>query len=132
MEQLEFEFVGRDFRTDAPSCAAGTRLVDVPARSRLRLAVDFMPQMFRLRTVLVRQAVRDWNGGGVIRYRAILLPFGDSGGRLKYAAGAFSHILAKDDTAGRRGTAELLALRDGHWHEVEGETSMPEPASDSA
>lgn len=117
--QLEFEFVGRNFQEDAPSCTAGTLLAAAPAQSRLRLAVEFAPKMFEVGTALVCQGTREWRDGSVIRYRAVLLPFGDNAGRLKYAAGAFSHVLAKDDTSAARGAVELFSLRDGRWHPVE-------------
>jgi hypothetical protein len=126
-EQLEFEFVGREFQKDAPSCVAGTRLAAVPVRSRLRFAVDFMPRMFELGAALVCHGIRTWRDDSAIRYRALLLPFADNAGRPKYAAGAFSHVLAKRDISAQDGAVEALAFRDGRWYPIE-EAALAKPS----
>jgi hypothetical protein len=116
---LEFEFVGRGFHEDAPSCVAGTRLAAVPDRSRLRLATDVLPPMFERQTAILSQGILAWGDGRAVRFRAIALPFCDSSGKLKYGFGAFSHLLAEVPPEHPPGTTEIRAFRDGTWHPLD-------------
>lgn len=118
-DRLEFEFVGGSFHEDAPSCVAGTRLDSVPYRSRLRFATELVAKMFELRTAIISHGIFVWSNTENIRYRTIIFPFSDNAGALKYAVGAFSHVLTTDGAAAQPGTTGLLAFRSGHWHAIE-------------
>lgn len=113
---LEFEFVGRGFQEDAPSCAAGTRLASVPSRSRLYLATEILALVFERQTAILSQGMLAWGDRQTIRFRTIALPFCDTSGRLKYGFCAFSHLLADGPPASPSGAAEMRAFRDGTWH----------------
>lgn len=118
-DSLEFEFVGRNFHHDAPLCVAGTHLASIPHRSRLYLATDLLPKMFEQQTAIIFQGILAWSNVGTIRFRTIALPFGDIVGKLKYAVGAFSHILTQDSPAHQLDATELFAFREGAWLRIE-------------
>ncbi len=114
-DALEFEFVGDKFLADAPSCAAGTRLGAVPVPSCLSVATGPMPTMFALGTAVIAVGSRGWRERGVLRFRVIALPFGDSAGRLTYGFGAFSHMIAATEPSDGHEATEIHAFRDGAW-----------------
>jgi hypothetical protein len=118
-ERLEFEFVGRRFYSDAPSCGAGTRVAMVPHRTRLHLATDFLPRMFERQTAIMFAGILAWSNGDTILFRTVALPFSDNIGKLSYAVGAFSHTLTKDPPIRRSATTELFAFLEGKWLPIE-------------
>jgi hypothetical protein len=123
-DALEFEFVGKRFRRDAPLCTAGERLNSVPPQSLLSLSIPVVLKLFERRTAIICNGIQPW-GRGVVYFRSIAVPFGNSGGDLAYALGALSHKVTNESLRPGRAEAEFLEFRDGSWLGVD---AAPRPA----
>lgn len=128
-DALEFEFVGKSFRRDAPLCTAGEPLALVPPGSLLSLSMPVMPKLFERRTAIIHNGVQPWGRNGAVYFRVIAVPFGDSAGELRYALGALSHKLTGEPLRAGQATAEFLEYRDGSWLRID---TAPRPALASA
>lgn len=117
-EVLEFEFVGANFRKDAPGLTGGERLSAVPSQSLLSLSTTPLPQLFDRQTAIIYSGVLPWRGANALYFRSIAMPFGNSAGALTYALVAFSHKLTNDVLSPERAQTELLEYSDGDWRSL--------------
>lgn len=124
-DTLEFEFVGKSFRRDAPLCTAGECLASVPPASLLALSIPVVPKLFERRTAIIHNGMQPWGRNGAVYFRAIAVPFGDSAGELRYALGALSHKQTGEPLRAGHAMAEFLEYRDGSWQRID---AAPRPA----
>ena len=115
---LEFEFVGRSFRRDAPLCAAGERLEAVPPGSLLSLSIPAVTTVFERRSAIIYNGVHPRGRANTVAFRAIAVPFGDSTGDLRYALGVVSHTVSAERVRPQP-AAEFLEYRDGGWLRID-------------
>ena len=112
---LEFEFVGKGFRKDAPDCSAGVRLSTVPSRSLLALATPVTRKSFERATAVIYNGIQPWDRSLMVFFRTIAVPFAGSDGSLKYVLGGVSYKLAGEKVAPERIHTEFLEFQDGSW-----------------
>jgi hypothetical protein len=124
-DALEFEFVGRSFRKEAPLCTAGERLAAVPPGSLLSLTTPVLARLFERRSAIIHSGVHPLGRGQAVFFRAIAVPFGDSSGELRYGLGVLSHKLSGDRLRPRQQSAEFLEYRDDAWLRID---APPQPA----
>lgn len=114
-EALEFEFVGKSFRKEAPGLTTGERLDAVPPDSLLSLSTPLMPMLFERRTAIIYSGILPWRGSKAVYFRSIAVPFGNSAGELTYALGAVSHKLTNDNLRPEQAQTEFTEFREGAW-----------------
>ena len=114
-ENLEFEFVGKSLRKDAPVLAAGSRVSAIPAGSLLSLSLPLLPKIFERRTAVIYGGCKSWRGKSAIAFHAIGVPFGDNCGDLRYALVSVSHAISKDALEAEQEGTELLEYSDSDW-----------------
>jgi len=84
-----FEFIGKEFTDEVPSCPPGSSISVAPPGSKLACAILPLAEMIRKRRPIVAQGLLQ-NENGVVKFRTICLPFSDQLGCQRYALGAFS------------------------------------------
>jgi hypothetical protein len=114
-ERLEFEFVGKSFRKDAPKLAPGSRVAAIPEGSLLSLSLPVLPNIFERQTAVMYGGCHPWKSSNSIAFHAIGLPFSDNSGSLKYVLVAISHAISKDAIAADDAETELMEYCDGDW-----------------
>lgn len=114
-ETLEFEFIGRNFRKDAPALESGQRLIAVPPQSLLSLTAPLLPRLYDRQTAIIHSGIMPWQGSSAVYYRSIAVPFADSDGELRYALVALSHKVTKDVLRPDQTQLEFHEFRDGAW-----------------
>lgn len=115
---IEFEFVGRSFRRDAPLCTAGERLDAVPPGSLLALAIPAVTTVFERRSAIIHNGVQPRGRANAVAFRTIAVPFGDSSGALRYALAVLGHTLSGERLR-PQAKAEFLEYRDGAWLRID-------------
>lgn len=127
-ESLEFEFVGDSFRKDAPALSAGVRVSSIPEESLLSLSLPLFPKLFERQTALICSGCRPWRKSSAIHFHAIVVPFSDNCGELKYALGALSHSVSNETMSPEDAKTEFLEYCEGGWSHI-GETASGERAA---
>lgn len=117
---LEFEFVGKHFRKDAPGCAAGTVLAAVPPQSLLSLSTPVILRMFERSTAVIYNGIQPWDRARAVYFRTIAVPFGTVDGTLKYALSGVSYKLANEQVGADKAYTEFLEFRNGSWLPIDG------------
>lgn len=114
-EALEFEFIGRNFRKDAPALESGHRLTAIPPQSLLSLTTPLLPKLYDRQTAIIHNGIMPWSGSNALYFRSIAAPFADSAGVLRYALVAFSHKLTREVLRLDQTQTEFHEFRDGDW-----------------
>lgn len=114
-ESFEFEFIGAEFRKDAPALTVGTRLSAIPEESLLSLTSPVLPKVFERETAVIYSGCRSWRSSGAIYFHSIAVPFSDNCGVLKYGLGALGYKVSKDPLSPGDARTEFLEFRDGGW-----------------
>jgi len=123
-DSLEFEFIGDSFRKDSPALAAGARVSSIPEDSLLSLLTPLFPKIFERQTAVICSGCRPWQSSSAIHFHAIVVPFSDNCGALKYALGTLSHTVSKEAVPSEETQTEFLEYCDGGWSPL-GELSNP-------
>jgi hypothetical protein len=115
IDALEFEFIGKNFKADAPGLSHGARLSAVSSDSLLSLSVPTLPMLYDKRTAIIHSGVLPWRGINAVYFRSIAVPFSNSAGDLTYALGVLSHKLKKTILRADQARTEFREFRDGAW-----------------
>jgi len=114
-ECFEFEFIGADFRKDAPALAVGMRLSEVPEECLLSLTSPALPKVFERQTAVIYSGCQPWRSSGAIYFHSIAVPFSDNHGVLRYGLGALGYKVTKDPLSPEDARTEFQEFRDGGW-----------------
>lgn len=117
-DTLEFEFIGKVFRKDAPDVEPGRRVSTVPARSLLSLSTPLLPRLFDCQTAVTYSGILPWSGANAIYFRSIAVPFGNNAGDLAYGLVVLSHKLTKTALRPEQAQTEFREFRDGAWRAI--------------